>query len=197
MLDPRPAYLVPDRVRRLHPNRRSPWLANDLCIDRTRAARRMRPAMNTPQRPDPSIVSSAIPMVYVGRNHDGLWVALDADTRIGGLFLFKSGALRFGHRRRNGRLSATMEMPELELPGRNRGNPLAGYLAAARHAAARVIATVAAPLARPLGVIRAALAQAACARASACIHRAAIERELYHDQYRISTKCDDDLRIAP
>src|SRR5579871_629741 len=144
MLDPRPAYLVPDRVRRLHPNRRSPWLANDLCIGRTRAARRMRPTMNTPQRPDPSIVSSAIPMVYVGRNHDGLWVALDADSGIGGLFLFKSGALRFGHRRRNGRLSATMEMTELELPGRNRGNPLAGSFAAAMHVAARVIAKVAA-----------------------------------------------------
>ena len=85
--------------------------------------------MNTPQRPDSSVVNKAIPLVYVGRNHDGFWVALDADTRVGGLFLFRSGALRFGHRRRNGTLSATMEMAELELPGRNRGNPLVGYLA--------------------------------------------------------------------
>lgn len=152
--------------------------------------------MNTPQRPDPSIVSRAIPLVYVGRNHDGFWVALDVDTRIGGLFLFKSGALRFGHRRRHGILSATMEMAQLELPGRNRGNPLVGYLAGAKHAAARLFSKLAGPFGKPMAVVRKALAQLACARASARIHRAAIERELYHDQYRISTKSDDDLRTV-
>ena len=153
--------------------------------------------MNAPQRPDPTIVSKAIPLVYVGRNHDGFWVALDADTRIGGLFLFKSGALRFGHRRRNGMLSATMEIAQLELSGKNRGNPLVGYLTAARHAAARLLSKLAAPFGKPLGAIRRVHTRLACARASARIHRAAIERELYHDQYRISTKSDDDLRIVP
>jgi hypothetical protein len=152
--------------------------------------------MNTPQRPDPSIVSRAIPLVYVGRNHDGFWVALDADTRIGGLFLLKSGALRFGHRRRNGVLSATMEMGQLELPGKNRGNPLVGPLAAAKHSAERLLSKLAGPFRKPLAAIRKVLARLACARASARIHRAAIERELYHDQYRISTKSDDDLRIV-
>jgi hypothetical protein len=151
--------------------------------------------MNTPQRPDPSIVSRAIPLVYVGQNHDGFWVALDADTRIGGLFLFKSGALRFGHRRRGGILSATMEMSQLELPGRNRGNPLVGYLATAKHAAAGLLAKLV-PFGKPPAAIRKVLARLARARASARIHRAAIERELYHDQYRISTKSDDDLRIV-
>ncbi len=152
--------------------------------------------MTAPQRPDPSIVSRAIPLVYVGRNHDGFWVALDADTKIGGLFLLKAGALRFGHRRRNGILSATMEMAELELPGKNRGNPLVGYLAGAKHVAARLISKLAGPFRKPLTAVRAALAQLACARASARIHRAAIERELYHDQYRISAKSDDDLRTV-
>jgi hypothetical protein len=152
--------------------------------------------MNMPQRPDPSIVSRAIPLVYVGRNHDGFWVALDADTRIGGLFLFKSGALRFGHRRRNGVISATMEMAQLELTGKNRGNPIVGHLAAAKHAAANLMAKLAGPFGRPLAAVHSALAQLACARASARIHRAAIERELYHDQYRISMKSDDDLRIG-
>ncbi len=152
--------------------------------------------MNMPQRPDPSIVSRAIPLVYVGRNRDGFWVALDADTRIGGLFLFKSGALRFAHRRRRGILSATMEMAQLELPGRNRGNPVVGHLATAKHAAVRLLSKLAGPFGKPLAAARAALAQLACARASARIHRAAIERELYHDQYRISTKSDDDLRIV-
>jgi hypothetical protein len=153
--------------------------------------------MTTPQRPDPSIVNRAIPLTYIGRNHDGFWVALDADSKIGGLFLFKSGALRYGHRRRHGAPGATMEMSRLELPGRNRGNPLVGYLAAAKHAVARVLSKLAARFEKPLAPIRKALTQFALARASARIHRAAIERELYHDQYRISTKSDNDLRIAP
>lgn len=152
--------------------------------------------MNMPQRPDPTIISRAIPLVYVGRNHDGFWAALDADTRTSGLFLFKSNALRFGHRRRNGLLSATMEMTQLELRGRNRGNPLVDYLATAKHAAARLISMLAGPLGKPLAAARRVLAQLACACASARIHRAAIERELYDDQYRISTKSDDDLRIG-
>jgi hypothetical protein len=156
-----------------------------------------RSTMTAPQRPDPSIVNRAIPLTYVGRNHDGFWVALDADCKIGGLFLFKSGALRFGHRRRRGMPGATMEMSQLELPGRNRGNPLIGYLAVAKHAVARALSKLAASFEKPLAPIRKVFAQFACARASARIHRAAIERELYHDQYRISTKSDDDLRIAP
>ena len=124
--------------------------------------------MNMPQRPDPSIVSRAIPLVYVGRNHDGFWVALDADTRIGGLFLFKSGALRFGHRRRAGSLGATMEMAQLELPGKNRGNPLVGYLAAAKHAAATLISKLAGSFGKPLAAARKALAAArVCPRLSA------------------------------
>jgi hypothetical protein len=152
--------------------------------------------MTTPQRPDPSVVSRAIPLTYIGRNHDGFWVALDADSKIGGLFLSKSGALRFGRRRRHGVPGATMEMSQLELPGRNRGNPLVDYLAIAKHAAARLLLKLAGPFERPLAPVRKALAHFACARASARIHRAAIERELYHDQYRISTKSDDDLRTV-
>jgi hypothetical protein len=152
--------------------------------------------MNTPQRPDSSVVNRAIPLVYVGRNRDGFWVALDADTRIGGLFLFRSGALRFGHRRRNGTLSATMEVAELELPGRNRGNPLVGYFATAKQPVARLLSELSRPFGKPLAALRASLAQVACARASARIHRAAIEHELYHDQCSISTKSDDDLRIV-
>ena len=153
--------------------------------------------MSMPQRPDSSVVSRAIPLVYVGRNHDGFWVALDADSKIGGLFLFKSAALRFGHRRRHGVPGATMEMSQLELPGRNRGNPLVGYLAAARRAIAQLLSKLAAPFEKPLAPVRRAFARFALARASARIHRAAIEREIYHDQYRISTKSDDDLRIFP
>jgi hypothetical protein len=188
----RAAFTQPNSVRRLRPLAQAGWPAGSA----RESSHTTRPTMNTPQRPDPTIISRAIPLVYVGRNHDGFWVALDADTRIGGLFLFKSGALRFGHRRRNGILSATMEMAELELPGKNRGNRLVSYFAALKHAAARLLTKLAIPFGRPLAVIHKGLARLACARASARIHRAAIERELYHDQYRISTKSDDDLRTV-
>jgi hypothetical protein len=189
-------FTQPNSVRRLRPRAQAGWPAGADRVSGKGRSQPTRPTMNTPQRPDSSVVNGAIPLVYVGRNHDGFWVALDADTRIGGLFLFKSGALRFGHRRRHGLHGATMEIGELELPGRNRGNALVGYLASAKHAAARLLSKLAGPFDRPLAAARRALAQLACARASARIHRAAIERELYHDQYRISTKSDDDLRTV-
>ena len=189
-------FIHPNRVRRLRPLPQAGWSAPAGHAAGPAKSKPTQPTMTTPQRPDPSVVSRSIPLVYVGRNHDGFWVALDADSRIGGLFLFKSGALRFGHRRRHGVPGATMEMSQLELPGKNHGNPLVGCLATAKHAAARLLSKLAGPLEKPLAPVRKALAQFACVRASARIHRAAIERELYHDQYRISTKSDDDLRTV-
>jgi hypothetical protein len=134
MTDTHHGYMLPNRFRRLRAHRRWSWLADQRPVGGAPRVRRGS-AIKALQRPDPSVVSAAIPLVYVGRNRDGFWVALDADTRIGGLFLFKSGALRFGRRRRHRELSATMEMTRLELPGANRGNPLIGYLAGAARAA--------------------------------------------------------------
>src|SRR5947209_18355496 len=91
----------PNSVRRLRPRTQAGWPAGVDRVSGTEKSQPTTPTMNTPQRPDSSVVNKAIPLVYVGCNHDGFWVALDADTRIGGLFLFKLGALRFGHRRRN------------------------------------------------------------------------------------------------
>lgn len=42
-----------------------------------------------PQRPGPALLSEAIPLFFIGRNKDGLWVAREADGRIGGIFLLK------------------------------------------------------------------------------------------------------------
>ena len=54
----------------------------------------VRPASATrlPQRPDPSILSEAIPLFFIGQNRDGFWVARDADGRVGGIFLLKQSA---------------------------------------------------------------------------------------------------------
>ncbi|NVN86946.1 MAG: hypothetical protein HXX15_12770 [Rhodopseudomonas sp.] len=50
------------------------------------------------RRPDPSILSASIPVVFLGRNSDGLWVVRDAVGRRGGVFLFRASALRFARK---------------------------------------------------------------------------------------------------
>jgi hypothetical protein len=50
------------------------------------------------QRPGPDILNEAIPVVFIGRNRDGFWVARDAGGKFGGLFWRKQSALRFAKR---------------------------------------------------------------------------------------------------
>ena len=46
-------------------------------------------------RPGPDVLSETIPVVFIGRNRDGFWVARCADGTFGGLFWRKGSALRF------------------------------------------------------------------------------------------------------
>src|ERR1039458_160483 len=69
-------------------------------------------ATRLPQRPDPSILSEAIPLFFIGRNKDGFWVALDADGSVGGIFLLKHSALRFANTNTQPRGCATMFVEE-------------------------------------------------------------------------------------
>jgi hypothetical protein len=86
-----------------------------------------------PQRPDPAILSEAIPLLFIGRNKDGFWVAREADGRIGGIFLRKQSAVRFANRSAQPKGCATMFLSErFELDVENKGNPLVAHLAAAR-----------------------------------------------------------------
>ena len=86
-----------------------------------------------PRRPDPGIISEAIPLFFIGRNEDGFWVAREADGRIGGIFLRKQAALRFANRSAQREGCATMFLSKrFELDVENKGNPLAAHLAAAR-----------------------------------------------------------------
>ena len=90
-------------------------------------------AMRLLQRPDPSIISEAIPLFFIGRNKDGFWVAREADGRIGGIFLRKQSAVRFANRSAQPKGCATMFLSErFELDVENKGNPLVAHLAAAR-----------------------------------------------------------------
>ncbi|OAF10940.1 hypothetical protein [Bradyrhizobium neotropicale] len=74
---------------------------------------------------DPDIVSAALPAFFIGRNSAGLWVAREANGRVGGLFLFKSSAVDFANRQSAPAKCALVFPAEIfELDIENQGNPL-------------------------------------------------------------------------
>ena len=48
-----------------------------------------------PRRPDAGVLSKSIPLFFIGRSRNGLWIAREAEGRTGGVFLLKRSALRF------------------------------------------------------------------------------------------------------
>jgi hypothetical protein len=89
-------------------------------------------ATSLPEPPDPSVLSEAIPLFFIGRNKDGFWVARDADGSVGGIFLLKRSALRFANRNTQPGGCATMFVSEgFELDIENKGNLFAVRLGAA------------------------------------------------------------------
>jgi hypothetical protein len=96
-------------------------------------------AKGPPQRPDPSILSEAIRVFFIGRNRHGFWVARDADARVGGIFLRKQAAMRFADRLSQPAGCAKILLPErFELDIENNGNRLIASLGAARGILARL-----------------------------------------------------------
>lgn len=88
---------------------------------------------------DPDVVSAAIPAFFIGRNRGGLWVAREANGRIGGLFLFKSSAVDFAkHQSAPARCALVFPTETFELDVENRGNVLIVLVGAARKFLARV-----------------------------------------------------------
>jgi hypothetical protein len=84
-----------------------------------------------PQRPDPSILSDAIPLFFIGRNGDGFWVAREAAASVGGIFLLKCSALQFAKRNAEPGGCATMDISErFELDIANHGNRAVAHLSA-------------------------------------------------------------------
>jgi hypothetical protein len=82
------------------------------------------------ERPSTDIINDSIPLALIGRNRNRCWVAIDADTRTGGLFIFKQSAIRFADRHARKKHIAKMFVSKpLELKGRNRGNPFASSVA--------------------------------------------------------------------
>jgi hypothetical protein len=90
---------------------------------------------------DPDVVSAAIPAFFIGRNSAGLWVAREANERVGGLFLFKSSAVDFANRQSAPQRCALVFPTEtFELDVENRGNVLIVLAKAAKTLLARMAA---------------------------------------------------------
>lgn len=90
-----------------------------------------------PRWPDSGAFSGSIPLFFIGRNKSGLWVALEAERRTGGVFLFRRSALRFAEKNSAPLGCATMLLAgPFELDVENRGSRLVAWLEAARGMAA-------------------------------------------------------------
>jgi hypothetical protein len=84
-------------------------------------------------RPGPDVLSRSIPVVFIGRNRAGLWVARDADGKFGGLFWRRGSALHFARTNAGpAGCAALFPRARFELDLENHGNPLVAGLAAAK-----------------------------------------------------------------
>ena len=103
-----------------------------------------------PRRPDARVLSETIPLFFIGRNKNGLWVAREAEGRTGGVFLFKRSAVRFAAKTSAPAGCATMFLTErFELDVENQGNPLVTWLDAVQRAWRRLIPEYPPPM--PIG----------------------------------------------
>ncbi|MBU6461664.1 MAG: hypothetical protein KGK01_02950 [Bradyrhizobium sp.] len=80
------------------------------------------------------MLSETIPVIFIGRNHDGFWVVRDAEAKFGGLFWRKQAALDFAKANASpGRYAAVFLQARFELDLKNHGNPLIGGVGTVRH----------------------------------------------------------------
>jgi hypothetical protein len=159
-----------------------------------------RPALNKvidfPRRPDLTVLNETIPLFYIGQNRKGLWVVREAEGRSGGLFLFRRTAVRFAREQSEATGCGLMFLNKpLELDIENRGSDIVEPLAAAMDAARRRAPRLAGFVGVAVTQWRKLVARMSRALAEEQRNRAAIERELFHGQYRLSSKNDDDLPI--
>ena len=107
-------------------------------------------AAKFPQRPDARVLSEAIPLFFIGRNKNGLWVAREAEGRTGGVFLLKRSALRFVKKNSVPVGCATMFLAErFELDVENQGNRMVTWFDTVRRGWRRLIPDYPPPI--PIG----------------------------------------------
>jgi hypothetical protein len=159
-------------------------------------ARGPQTAKKFPQRPPLNVLSETIPLFYICQNRHGFWVARDAEGRNGGLFLRKDAALRFARKNSEPTGCAMMLLTEpFDLDIENQGNRFAVPLSSAIDVVTRRAPAFAAFVGMVVTEWHKLVAQIANAFASERKHRAAIEQELFHGQYWLASKNDDDLPI--
>jgi len=159
------------------------------------AQRRDRTDSRLPPRPDASVISEAIPLFYIGRNKNGLWVAREAEGRIGGMFLTRRAAVRFANESCKPAGCATMFVTQpLELDftrSDKMAEPRHGA-AAAKNPPLLLVVWSAAVVA-----VRRLFGRLSRVLASERSHRRTIERDLFGGRYVLCSKNDDDFPIAP
>ncbi|MGO9701871.1 MAG: hypothetical protein ACLPX7_21695 [Xanthobacteraceae bacterium] len=107
-------------------------------------------ATKLPRRPDARLLSETIPLFFIERNKNGLWVAREAEGRAGGVFLLKRSALWFVKKNSVPVGCATMFLVErFELDVENQGNRLVTWLDAVKRAWRRLIPEYPPPM--PIG----------------------------------------------
>jgi hypothetical protein len=152
-------------------------------------------ATQLPRRPDASTLSEAIPLFYIGRNKNGLWVVCEAEGRSGGLFFLKQSAVHFARRQSEPSGCAMMFLDEpIELDVATQGGRRAMSDSAMEKAACQAPSVVAV-IGSVVAAWRKLIARVSCSHASERRNRAAIEKELFGGQYRLCSKNDDDLPI--
>jgi hypothetical protein len=155
------------------------------------------PAAQLPTRPDDTVLSDSIPLFFIGRNQNGLWVARESAGRCGGLFLFRWSADRFA--RRNGLAGggATMLVEhsiELDLP--NQGSRLAELITTATDIVKRRTPFVTNLVTLVSAEWRKLDLQISRALTDHRRNREAIENDLFGGEYKLASKNDDDLPIS-
>ena len=183
-------------------------LCRDMTIERAPLSAAMRlaavnrepaaaPPRKFPRRPSLHVLSETIPLFYICRNRHGFWVARDAEGRCGGVFLRKESAFRFARGKSEPTGCAMMLLDEpLELDIENQGNRIAAPLGAAIDTMVRRAPRLAAFLGMMIAEWWKLVDEISRALAGERKHRAAIEQELFHGQYWLSSKDDDDLPAA-
>lgn len=153
-------------------------------------------ASQFPRRPEPSALSEAIPLFYIGRSKNGMWVVREADGRSGGLFLFRQTAVRFARRQAEPAGCAMMFIDEpFELDAVNQDDSYAKPAPSAADKAGGRAPSVVAVIRSAVAAWRKLIARVSCGLASERRSREAIEKELFHGQYTLASKNDDDLPI--
>jgi hypothetical protein len=160
------------------------------------ALRSIGGTLKFPKRPDLTVLSETIPLFYIARNSRGFWVARDSERGCGGVFVLRRSAVRFARNKTAPAGCAMMFLNEpLELDIENQGSRLVAPINDAIDTAWRWTPTLAAFVAMAIGEWRRLVAQVSHAFAGERRNRAAVERELFHGQYSLTSKHDDDLPI--